>query len=392
MKKRIFCIILISVVSFGFLWAGGQPESQPEPEPVKEAAPAAVEDWDAIYEAAKKEGKVVIYSLSSRVFDAVESFKAQYPGIEVEASDMTGVEQVEKLTREQAAKVYNVDVLNLANGPTLINELLPQGLIKNYVPRTLLGGKVTNEVISAQFQEPLLVHTLESKVVFYNFQNYPEAPVDSLWDLTRPEWRGKVQMKDPMLTEENMNFLQTVVQNADAMAKAYQEEFGEPITLSKGIENAGYEFILRVINNNMVLTTSDGTAAKAVGTPDQTDPPLTLSVASSKLRYNDSKGTKLAIAWEIKPSVGITKKNYLVLANKAPHPNAAKLMIRWLLGDDKGGAGMAPWFVPGQWASRSDVKPLTDSNLSDLAAYTWYIDYQFVYDHGLTVRDFWLGL
>jgi len=68
------------MVSFGFLWAGGQPEPQPEPEPVKEAAPAAVEDWDAIYEAAKKEGKVVIYSLSSRVFDAVESFKASIPG------------------------------------------------------------------------------------------------------------------------------------------------------------------------------------------------------------------------------------------------------------------------------------------------------------------------
>ena len=383
---------MISMVSFGFLWAGGQPEPQTEPEPVKEAAPAAMEDWDAIYEAAKKEGKVVIYSLSSRIFDAVESFKAQYPGIEVEASDMTGVDQVEKLTREQAAQVYNVDVLNLANGPTLINEFLPQGLFKNYVPRTLLGGKVTDEVISAEFQEPLLVHTLESKVVFYNFQTYPEAPVDSLWDLTRPEWRGKVQMKDPMLTEENMNFLQTVVQNADDMAKAYQEEFGEPITLSKGIENAGYEFILRLVNNDLVLTTSDGTAAKAVGAADQADPPLTLSVASSKLRYNDSKGTKLAVAWKIKPAVGITKKNFLALANKAPHPNAARLMIRWLLGDDKGGAGMAPWFVPGQWASRSDVKPLTDSNLSDLADYTWYVDYQFVYDYGLAVRDFWLGL
>jgi len=92
-----------------------------------------------------------------------------------------------------------------------------------------------------------------------------------------------------------------------------------------------------------------------VGAADQADPPLTLSVVSSKLRYNDTKDTKLAIAWEIKPSVGITKKNFLALANKAPHPNAAKLMIRWLLGDDKGGAGMAPWFVPRQWAGRFEV-------------------------------------
>jgi iron(III) transport system substrate-binding protein len=45
----------------------------------------ATEDWQAIYEAAKAEGKVVIYSLSSRIYQVVDAFKAAYPGIEVEA-------------------------------------------------------------------------------------------------------------------------------------------------------------------------------------------------------------------------------------------------------------------------------------------------------------------
>jgi len=284
-----------------------------------------------------------------------------------------------------------VDVLNLANGPTLFNELLPQGLVTNYVPQVLVDGKATEEIIPAEFREPLLVQTVESKVVFYNFQTYPEPPVDTLWDLTRLEWKGKVQMKDPMLTEENMNLLRTVVQNADQMAKAYEQEFGKPIELSPGIENAGYEFILRLVNNDLVLTTSDGNAAKAVGAADQSDPPLTLSVASSKMRYNE-KGMKLAIAWQLQPKVGITKRNFLVMANNAPHPNAAKMLVRWLLGDAEGGAGMKPWLVPGQWPSRNDVKPVLDANLSDLGNYTWYIDYKYVYEKGLEVRDFWLSL
>lgn len=391
MAKRILCLVVLAalVPLFG-LWAGGAQEGGPAPAAAAETK-SAVENWDAIYAAAKQEGKVVVYCLSSRIFDAVETFTAQYPEIEVEAFDMTGVEQVEKLTREQAAGVYNADVLNLANGPTLVNELLPQGLIVNYVPQTLLDGKAAKDVIPDYFRVPLLVHTVESKVVFYNFQTYPDPPVDNLWALTRPEWRGKIQMKDPMLTEENMNFLQTVVQHADDMAEAYQEEFGQPIKLSGGIQNAGYEFIYRVVKNDLVLTTSDGTAAKAVGTPDQSDPPLTLSVASSKMRDN-AKGQKLAIAWNLKPKVGITKENYLLMANKAPHPNAAKLMIRWLIGDAEGGAGMKPWFVPGQWASRRDVKPLLDITLDDLQNYTWYIDYKYVYEEGLQVRDFWLGL
>jgi len=349
------------------------------------------EDWEAIYEAAKGEGKVVIYSLSSRIFDAVESFKAQYPGIEVEASDMLTVDQIEKLTREQAAGVYNADVLFLADVTTLVKEALPQGLIVNYVPETLLGGQKSVDVIPEHLREPLLAQTLESKVVFYNFETYPEAPVDSLWDLTRPEWKGLVQMKDPLQAAENMNFLQTVVQHADDMAAAYEEEFGEPITLSSGIENAGYEWILRMVNNDLVLTSSDGDASDAVGAAGQTNPPLTVSVASSKLR-NNSKGQKLAIVWNMKPVVGFTKRNFLVMANNAPHPNAAKLLIQWLLGDEKGGAGMAPFFVPGGWPSRSDVTPPIDITLDGLKEYTWFLDPEYIYEYGLEVRDFWLGL
>lgn len=349
------------------------------------------EDWDAVYEAAKGEGKVVIYSLSSRIFDAVESFKEKYPGIEVEASDMLTVDQIEKLTREQAAGVYSVDVLFLADVTTLMKEVLPQGLIENYVPETLLGGQKAEDVIPEHFREPLLAQSLEAKVVFYNFESYPEAPVDTLWDLTRPEWKGRVQMKDPLQSAENMNFLQTIVQHADEMAKVYEEEFGEPITLSPGIENAGYEYIVRLVNNDLVLTSSDGDASKAVGAAGQTDPPLTLSVASSKLR-NNAKGLKLAIAWDLKPVVGFTKRNFLVMANKAPHPNAAKLLIQWLLGDEQGGAGMKPFFVPGGWPSRSDVKPPIDTTLDGLKEFTWFLDPEYIYEYGLEVRDFWLGL
>lgn len=394
--KKLFLLTLLILFSIGMLWAGGNQEAGTAPaEPAAAAeAPAQpeVEDWDTIYEAAKTEGKVVIYSLSSRIFDAVEGFIEKYPGVEVEAIDMTGNEQVDKLTREQAAGVYNVDVLQLANGPTVLKELLPKGLLVNYIPQTLIDGVPTKDVIAKEFREPMLVHSLESKVVFYNTQTYPEAPVDTLWDLTKPEWRGRVQIKDPMLTEENLNFLQTVVQHADQMADAYEKEFGKPIELSRGIENAGYEFIKRLVDNDVVLTTSDGDAAKAVGAPDQDNPPLTLSVASSKLRYNDSKGTKLGVAWKVKPMVGITKTNHLLMAAHAPHPNAAKLLIRWLLGDAEGGAGMAPFNVPGGWASRSDVPPMADIGLDGLKDFTWFIDYDYVYSYGLAVRDFWLSL
>jgi iron(III) transport system substrate-binding protein len=388
MRQKLFSVVLaVLLLPLASIWAGGTQEAAKQ----TTAAPtAAAEDWNLIYDAAKKEGKVVVYSLSSRIPEAVEGFKAQYPEIQVEAADMTGNDQIDKLTREQAAGVFNVDVLNLANGPTVINELLPQGLLVNFVPQVLIDGKASRDVIPARFREPLLVHSLEAKVVFFNFQKYPQSPVNSLWDLTRPEWKGKVQMKDPMLTEENLNQLQTIVQHADEMAQAYQQEFGKPIVLSPGVRNAGYEFIYQLLKNGLVLVTSDGTASKAVGTAGQSDPPLAFCNASSKMRDNES-GQKLAVPWDAAPKVGITKENYLAMANKAPHPNAARLMIRWLIGDAQGGKGFAPWQVPGQWSSRSDVKPLLPITLADLSRYTWFVDYQWVYENGLEVRDFWIA-
>ncbi|MFH1609090.1 MAG: ABC transporter substrate-binding protein, partial [Candidatus Bipolaricaulota bacterium] len=322
-----------------------------------------------------------------------DAFKAAYPGIEVEAYDMTDVEQVDKLTREQGAGIYNVDVLFTAGITTLTKELLPNHLLWNYVPSTLVDGVPAAQVIPVQFREPLLVHSLEAKIVFYNFESNPAGcPVDSLWDLTRPEWRGRIQMKDPLLTEENMNFLQTIVQHADAMAAAYEVEFGKPLVLSPGCANAGYEFIKRIVANGIVLTQSDGDASKAVGTAGQTNPPLTLSVSSSKIRDN-AKGQKLAIGWDIKPVVGITKTNYLAIANLAPHPNAAKLLIRFMVGDADGKAGYVPFYVEGQWNPRTDMTPpLREVTLDTLHQKTWFLDPDWIYEHGLEVQDFWLSL
>src|SRR5690554_3904913 len=68
------------------------------------------EDWNEVYEKAKKEGKVVIYSSTSRIFDAATSFEELYPGIEVEAYNISGVDIVEKISREWAAGLRMADL------------------------------------------------------------------------------------------------------------------------------------------------------------------------------------------------------------------------------------------------------------------------------------------
>jgi iron(III) transport system substrate-binding protein len=407
--KKLGLVLLVSLIlSAGVLVCAGTAQEvplTPEQDAWLQAAQLGpyqpeTEDWDAIYEAAKGEGTVVFYSVTSMFPLIIEDFEKAYPGIDVEVYDMSGNEQVEKLTREQGAGIFDADVLLLSNATTVIMELLPQHLLWNYVPATIFGADMdhlvnTSDVIDAQYLSPL-VNSFESKVVFYNYVTYPllllrPSPLTSLWDLTLPEWRQRVQMKDPMLAQETMNFIQMVVKYSDAMAAAYKDQFGEDLVLSPGIENAGYEWIKRLVANDIVLTNSDGTAAKAVGAPGQENPPVTGSVASSKLRYNaDGHGTNLAIAWDLEPMAGITKSNFALIANRSPHPNAAKLLIRVLMGASSAGDGFGMWDVPGVWSPRTDYTAPIGS-LDALQESTWFIDTSWVYQYGTAVQDFWLS-
>src|SRR3984957_19538126 len=68
--------------------------------------PAQAEDsWDAVVDAAKKEGKIVVYdmALGAPYFVAVlKSFEAKY-GIPVESLDLRASELVERIRTEQSA-------------------------------------------------------------------------------------------------------------------------------------------------------------------------------------------------------------------------------------------------------------------------------------------------
>ena len=136
---------------------------------------------------------------------------------------------------------------------------------------------------------------------------------------------------------EFIEFLATVVQHGDEMAREYQRVFGKPIQLGKGVKNAGYEWILRVLKNDAIIAGSTNDVSNAVGQPGQAKPPVGIT-AFSRLRDKE-KNPKLAfdVAYEVKPVIGIATEVVIAIVNRAKHPNAAKLMTRWMMGDGRRG-------------------------------------------------------
>ena len=115
MKKIIGLVCLAMIIIIPVVFAEGNSEkssmSQAEWEEwaqLGEHRPIE-DDWEAIEKAAlEAEGPLVVYSLSSRVFEFGRTFYKKY-GIKVEAHDITTPSLLEKILREQEAGLFNVD-------------------------------------------------------------------------------------------------------------------------------------------------------------------------------------------------------------------------------------------------------------------------------------------
>jgi iron(III) transport system substrate-binding protein len=337
-----------------------------------------------IYEKARLEKEVNIYSYSSRVHQFGKTFEQQYPGIKVNGFDMDSTEIVTKILAEQKAGNFVADIIFLKDPSTVLYELMEKGYAFTYVPADL------RSVIPTRYQKPFLVHHVSLDVLVYNTEVNKQSPVQSLWDLPKPEWKSRVLFPDPIKMPEFTEVLATLVQHSDEMAKEHQKVFGKPIQLSKVSKSAGYEWVLRILKNDTVIAGSTNDVSNAVGQPGQQKPPIGIT-AFSRLRDKE-KNPKLVfdVAYDIQPVMGVATEVVIAVINQAKHPNAAKLLIRWMMGDEKGGQGYKPYFVLGDLPVRTDQPaPKGSKTLQQLNV--WIADPRYVWDHGQEIRDFWLG-
>lgn len=315
------------------------------------------QDWAAIEAAARDEGQVVIYSVSSRIAKLVDGFAEKY-GIEIVGYDIPSDLQIEKLRREHKAGVYAVDVLFNSEAPLLLNEALPSELVWNFVPSGLEDDLDESEMT------PFLVQRHSSRVVYYNTALNPDGPpIDSLWDLTREDWTGRTLLPSPLEDGLSANFIQTILHHPEEMAAAYEREFGEPVSYSDAVveavedsatleaPDASMEWLYRFLANEPVFQGSTTKIFQNVGDVKQDNPPIGITTFS-KMRKNEAGVYAAEPIYGLDPVFGVSYPTALLIADMAPHPNAAKLLIRHMMEED----GFAPWNEPGDFAARASVE------------------------------------
>lgn len=307
-----------------------------------------------LYEEAKKEGKVVVYSFTSRIARVKTAFEAAYPGITLTAVDINSTQQIARIKAEQAARNYSVDVAYISDAPVVFGDLIAKGMLQKYIPPSM------ENKLAPQFKTPLLSQRQSTKVLMYNAEANPSgSPVKNLWELTQPKWRGKVVMVDPTLRGDYLDFLTEIKLRASDMARAYQAL--NNASIPAGV-NAGEKWVKDLYANNVVLVRNTDAVNDAIGKKGQANPPIGISTYSD-VRDNGSTNRALALDNAVVPSPGIIFPAYLGVVKNARNQAAARLLITFMMGDNSptGGAAFAPFYVPGDYATRTDIRPHPDA-------------------------------
>lgn len=338
----------------------------------------AQEDWAAVEAAAKAEGQLLVYTVTSRTVTAGENFEA-LTGIDVEVVRLGEQDIIERSYQEARAGVHNVDLIVMEDWVAGKELLSNTGYFVNYVPPTALAE------FDPKYHDPLVLGFI-NRIFGYNTEVYAEDPFDSVWDLTRPEFRGRVMIRDVAITGEHQNAFTEWIRRSDELAAEYEAQYGEPLEMTEA--NAGLEFIKRFLQNDPIIMTSDTRIAEAVGTRGQEDPPFGMFYVYSKHRDIDSLDLALVDSRAITPTLGYYYPIVMQMSANAPHPNAAKMFIEYLTTID----GFAPWAdSPGVYTPNPAQVPFEgDMPWTWWEERLWGYDIDFALQHRGEVLDTWM--
>lgn len=386
MKRLLIMSLMLIVVLYGCSNASGETGDAGESANDEDTKMSfdSYETTDKLYELAKAEGEVVVYSATSATEQVGITFEEAYPGVKAVVTKVSDPEIYEKIQREHDSDVNNADIiLGKGTNGSWSNDLLKNGYIQEYKP----------EEVMEHIDEPYKSYEglgiiSEAITVIYNTDHHEEAPFDNWWDLTTAEWKSKVLFKDPLSAPDIQGLFMTMVRNSDEMEKAYEEKFGEPLELN-GTENAGYEFIKRLLDNDAVLMSSMGDTVDAVA--DSSADNSVVAIASTvKLRDVVQKDAALGINTDLQPKMSVPGTSRVFVTSNVENIAATKLFIRYMTGDENGqGEGFEPFNNPGTFSVRNDIKqddlipPLPELNL-------WEEDEQYYYEHADEMHNFLL--
>jgi iron(III) transport system substrate-binding protein len=281
-----------------------------------EPKPAWQADWEKTVKAAEEEGELVIYM--TQAFEPVfrETFQKKYPKIKVTLVTGRGPELSQRVMSERRAGKFIAD-LYISGNITPLTVFYRAKILEPVKPLLLLPEVVDTSGWyegKHHYDDPenryifVFEGTPRSGEITYNTKLVSPLEIKSYWDLLNPKWKGKIVSVDPLVSgpisaaqiffykhpDLGPEYIRRLHAETEMMIVRSNEQLLDWLSAGK------YSFGFGARNVDGAITQ---------GLPLNQFLPGSLKEGSSVTAYN---GT-------------------LSLFNRAPHPNAAKVAINWLL-------------------------------------------------------------
>jgi ABC-type Fe3+ transport system substrate-binding protein len=282
-----------------------------------ESKPAWQAEWKKTVAAAEKEGQLTPY-----IFDAgpvttetVQAFEKTYPKIKVNQLRARGSDLGPRIMAERRAGKYLVDVFTGGKGTA--HATLYTGKMLDPIKPLLILPDVLDEAKWWQGKHKYV--DPEGNYIFsfvgngggvninYNKQLVNPKEFNSYWDLLNPKWRGKIVATDP----------RTRGMDTPVLFFYYNSKLGP-------------EFMRRLYGEMDVTIARD--YRQPVDWLATGKFSLCIPCVSDEMDNAMRQGLPVAQISNLKEGSTMTSSGgTLSIMNQAPHPNAAKVFINWLL-------------------------------------------------------------
>ncbi len=272
-------------------------------------------EWDRVVEAGKKEGKVVVsLPASAELRKGMEEGVKKRFGIEVETVAARGASVVRKIIEESKASIHYFD-LHIGGSESIVTGFLPEGILEPIEPWLILpevkeaknwwGGHIW---VDNAKRYVYAFQAYQTVTLWYNSDLMKGDEVRSFDDFLNPKWKGKIGFLDPRTP------------GSGASMWSYM------------LQTKGEQYLKRLVGQKMFISRDQRVLAETLAKGK-----IALVVGLTYYSHAPFVKAGLPVKPLPTPREGLYASGgsgHLTIMKNAPHSNAAKVFVNWLLGKE----------------------------------------------------------